>query len=418
MPYIILNNNTARDLPHIRQARLDLIEANIDSLAPILSLPSELLNWGHLAAGKYRAAFVKIEIEWGQKEEAIQTVQEAEDALRELYVVLKELLHARYPGDDLRVSYGIMDDVPRARGILQQKADKLIENHFIRVAAGDPNVLPDAMIANLQTLRDTMHSAQIAAEREFKEAKDSTKEALALFEADTAMLRVLYNWCVAIWGKDSTNMLLLGFVQRYPQSGGGGEVPGVPEGFMLSWLDPTLKLSWNPVEGATSYQLAFSADGGVTWEELYSGAEMGFEYEPPAGLRQYRVRARNANGYGEWSVILEYDIEEPAPVGSWPEELGGLYAIFHEFPSPFIEVGHDLQDGADGYNLKRVVVAIADPDPTDADMPVDNFAEGLDGTPYADAEINPGDKCAYWMCGVQAGVEGDWTGPVIATFFE
>lgn len=419
MPYIIPNNNSGRDLPHIRQARLDLIEANIDSLAPELSLPPELLDFCHIAAGRYRSAFIKIEIEWGQKEEAIQTVQEAEDALRERYAILKDLLKVRYPGDDLRVSYGIMEDIPRPRGQLESKVDKLIENHGIQSAVGDPNVLPDAMIANLQVLRDTMHTAQIGAEREFKEAKDSTKEALEIFEEDTEMLRVLYNWCVAIWGKDSTNMLLMGFVQRYPGSGGGGgDVPSVPEGFMLSWLDPTLKLAWMPVEGATSYQLAFSEDGGGTWEELYSGAETGFEYEPPSGLRQYRVRARNANGYGEWSVVLEYDIEEPAPVGSWPDELSGLYAIFHDFPSPFIEVGHDLQDGADGYNLKRLVVAIADPDPTEEDMPVDNFAEGLTPDPYADAEINPGDKCAYWMCGVQGGVEGAWTGPVIATVVE
>jgi len=419
MPFIIPDNSVSRDLPHIRQARLDLIVANIDALAPILSLPPELLNWAHIAAGKYRAAFNNIEIQWGQKEEAIQTVQQAEDALRERYAVLKELLHARYGDDNTKNSYAIEGDIPEARGILESKAEKLIETHGIQKMAGDPMVLPDVMINNLQTLRDTMHAAQIVSDTEFKEAKDSTKEALTIFEADTYMLRVFYNWCVAVWGKDSTNMLLVGFVQRYPGGGGGGgDVPVAPLGFELKWVEPMLKFEWEAVEGATSYQLAFSADDGATWEELYSGDEREFGYEPPEGQRHYRVRARNANGYGDWSETLTHEVEGEAPVGSWPNEVQGLYAIHHDVPVVFNEVGCALQAGAESYRLKRVKVLIADPDPTDADMPDDNYIEELTGDPYGDADIAVGDKCAYWMCGVQDGVEGAWAGPVICVYEE
>jgi len=343
-------------------------------------------------------------------------VQDAEDELRERYVVLKDLLHARYGDDNTKNSYGITGGMPRARGQLESKVDKLIENHGTQVVAGDPLVLPDIMIANLQNLRDAMHAAQVVSETEFKEAKDSTKEALAIFEADSYMLRVLYKWCVAIWGKDSTNLLLLGFIQVYSQTG-GGEVPAAPEGFEFDWLEPVLQFSWYAVEGATSYQIAFSEDGGEVWEELYTGADSDFEYEPPEGLRQYRIRARNADGYGDWSEVVEFEIEGAPPMGEWPAELTGLYANYSDFPSPIIIVGHDGQTGANTYRLKRVKVLITDPDPTNADMPEENYVEGLNEDPFADTDIASGDKCAYWACGVDvADVEGEWTGPVVGEY--
>jgi len=133
-------------------------------------------------------------------------------------------------------------------------------------------------------------------------------------------------------------------------------------------------------------------------------------------MRQYRVRARNADGYGEWSDVVEYEIEGEPPMGEWPNELTGLYANYSDFPSPIIIVGHDGQTGADTYRLKRIKVSIADPDPTNADMPEENYVEGLNEDPFADSDIDPDDKCAYWACGVQANVEGEWTGPVIVEY--
>ncbi len=412
---IILANDFTQDTLGRRGVRLMEIQNTIASLQPSLNVSPELFNWATNCYDNYTALRTTASAELGEKEGATTELDMKEKIMRETYTDIRGIVLARYKDypqhlDDFNLDLEFPDKT-EARMAKVLNVVKISERHM---AAGVPCVLPPEMQDRLRNVVADVRDAYEQKDTEKFESKHATRALWDLFDADSARLAELLNWAKVMWGRYDLRFELIGMVpMKQGSGGGGGDLPAVPEGFELKWLDPFLKLSWNPVEGATSYQLAFSADGGDTWEELYSGPELGFEYEPPAGLRQYRVRARNANGYGDWSVTLEYDIEEPAPVGSFPAELSGLYAIYHDFPSPFIEVGHDPQDGADGYNLKRVVVAIGDPDPTDDDMPVDNFAEGLNADPYADAEIDPGDKCAYWMCGVQAGVEGEWTGPVI-----
>jgi len=46
------------------------------------------------------------------------------------------------------------------------------------------------------------------------------------------------------------------------------------------------------------------------WEELYAGEDNTYTYAHPVGSRTYKVRARNANGYGEWSDPVEFEVEE------------------------------------------------------------------------------------------------------------
>jgi len=299
-------------------------------------------------------------IEWGEKEEAFQTWSEAAAELRERYGFIKELLLARYTEYDEKKSiYGIDDDTPQIDKKLIGAAFGLVDAHQNQVAEGDPLVLPDAMINNLKDIATAARIAFRAAHGELEEAKGSTVAIESFYDNDTYNLRLLYNWAVSMWGKADTRLIKLGFVQRFPSQGGGGgggEVPAAPTGFTFEWLEPVLQFSWDAVEGAP-------------------------------------------------------------PMGEWPAELTGLYANYSDFPSPIIIVGHDGQIGADTHRLKRVKVSIADPDPTNADMPEENYVEGLNEDPFADSDIDPDDKCAYWACGVDAAdVEGEWTGPVVGEY--
>jgi len=421
MSYIIPGNSVYEDIQAVRTARLQFIKAFIDVHAPALELPAMLLSWAQNASDNWYAALIKSDAEWAEKEGAFLAIGIAGAPARERTNIIKELLRSRYVDrPDLLERYNIDQTTPRSRKGLMRMADDVYEMHARLVAEGDPLVLPDAMIDGLKSLIDAVKAAETAAQDEFEDAKSATRELQAIFRTDSKKLALLYDWAVAMWGAEDPRMIEIGFVQRYPQSGGGGgEVPAAPEDFGYLWLDPVLQFGWHAVDGATSYQIAFSEDGGVVWEELYSGADTDFEYEPPVGLRQYRVRARNADGYGEWSDIIEYEIAGEPPMGAYPNELTGLYANYSDFPSPIIIVGHDGQTGAESYRLKRLKVLIGDPDPTNADMPVDNYITGLSPDPYADADIEPGCKCAYWACGVDAGdVEGEWTGPVIESYVE
>ena len=186
----------------------------------------------------------------------------------------------------------------------------------------------------------------------------------------------------------------------------------MPTGFTYEWLDPDLRIFWDAVEGATSYQLAFSTDG-ESWEELYSGEDNFYEYEPPEGLRYYRVRARNANGYGDWSETVEYNAEGTQTLGEWPSPPSNLAVKHITDPGDFMLLSYDALGGAESYTVYRAFVPIGEPAP---DMPVDPFASGIVDFQFADNDITMGNAYYYWDCGVQAGVEGESAGPVMCEY--
>ena len=69
---------------------------------------------------------------------------------------------------------------------------------------------------------------------------------------------------------------------------------------------------WDVVENATSYELQYSPDGS-DWSEAYGGADNMVHYFPPqGGTAFFRCRARNANGFGEYSEVLKTEIPMPS----------------------------------------------------------------------------------------------------------
>ena len=69
---------------------------------------------------------------------------------------------------------------------------------------------------------------------------------------------------------------------------------------------------WDVVENATSYELQYSPDGS-DWSEAYGGADNMVHYFPPqGGTAFFRCRARNANGYGDFSEVVKVEIVLPS----------------------------------------------------------------------------------------------------------
>ena len=96
----------------------------------------------------------------------------------------------------------------------------------------------------------------------------------------------------------------------------------------------TMSLSWDAVLNATSYQL--EADTGGGFVEIYAGEDTTFAYVPADGKTLYRVRARNANGYGNFSTVLEqyYYAVLPAPGDISREDLGNYVYKLSWAPVP------------------------------------------------------------------------------------
>ena len=82
-------------------------------------------------------------------------------------------------------------------------------------------------------------------------------------------------------------------------------------------FDPIIyDLTWDAVENATSYEVQSSTDG-TNFTEYWTGPGTDCTLEEiPSVLTYYRVRARNAGGYGAFSVVVQYNFAAPvqAPI--------------------------------------------------------------------------------------------------------
>jgi len=73
----------------------------------------------------------------------------------------------------------------------------------------------------------------------------------------------------------------------------------------------SLNFTWDAVENATSYEFQSSSDG-ASYTQYWTGSELDCTLsELPTTLMYFRVRARNANGYGPFSVVINYDFNTP-----------------------------------------------------------------------------------------------------------
>ena len=98
-------------------------------------------------------------------------------------------------------------------------------------------------------------------------------------------------------------------------------------------------ISWSIVQHATSYDLQYSPDG-INWIDAYSGSNDAVQYIPDIeGWAYFRCRARNNNGYGEFSEVLKAGYYQQLPPPSnikaaiEPLTTNSLQLTWDEVPS-------------------------------------------------------------------------------------
>jgi len=355
MSYIIENNSFTGDSYGVRATRLYFLSNSIDTYAAALSITGDQLTWAQGAVAAFDAAQDTQSAELGEKNEAFQTSQESDAELQDRYQILKELLQARYGIDDDKLKiYGISGQTPRTRTEMIDKAEALIEGNTRQLAASDPEALPQTMIDNLQILVDDAKDKYYLAGIERREAEEATVEIQTMYADDVDKLRSIYHWVVAFWGKRDPRLIDLGFVTAKDQSG-GGPTPAVPQN--LAYDSGTGAFSWDAVDGATSYQLSYRATGSSDeWQEAYSGSDIGVVFDPGAASWDFRVRARNSNGYGDWSAVISVVISGTLGI---PQN----FTVVHELDGSVhrLVFNWDLVTGATLYRIYMSMVDIGDP---------------------------------------------------------
>lgn len=122
----------------------------------------------------------------------------------------------------------------------------------------------------------------------------------------------------------------------------GASAGGLKPPVNLVYRPGDFVISWGAVENATSYELEYSPDGSA-WTVAYTGSDDGVQYIPAVeGWAYFRCRARNSNGYGEFSEVLKagyyQQIPPPSNVKAIIEEHSenGLLLTWDEVPSATI----------------------------------------------------------------------------------
>jgi len=95
----------------------------------------------------------------------------------------------------------------------------------------------------------------------------------------------------------------------YPEGPGPGPITAPAN---LRYNTQYLKVEWDAVANATSYQLDVSTDG-VNFSELVTTSDPEFSYIPYDAHTFFRVRSRNANGFSDYSNIIDFWYYEPLP---------------------------------------------------------------------------------------------------------
>jgi hypothetical protein len=128
-----------------------------------------------------------------------------------------------------------------------------------------------------------------------------------------------------------------------------------PQGLRFDF--PNLAFYWEMVENASSYQVEASIDG-TNYFEIYSGSDLVCAYTPiQENFMWYRVRARNANGFGPYSDVLKQGYYAgtilPSPSNLAVELVSGT--------ANSVKLTWDEVPSAIRYKIFKSIVAVGDP---------------------------------------------------------
>ena len=308
---IILTNAFTKDTLALRGVRLQEVERSIDDLQPTLNLEADMLAWAQACHTNFMDIWSTAGVEQGEKEGAFLTLTAKDKEMEETYADIRIIALARYANDPDNLKDFEFDklfpDGTKARLDVVREVVKASQRHR---DAGIAHALPVVFTDKLTAAIDTVEAAYDDADIERFESEHASRTLWTLMRSDAIKLRELLGWARSVWGRYDLRFELIGMV---PAKKHGGGYPDAPEN--LTFDSATNTFTWNETENTTSYQLAYSIDGN-DWDEAYAGPETSCVFDPGDDKKFFRVRARNVNGFGDWSNVLVIEhgvvLDEPA----------------------------------------------------------------------------------------------------------
>ncbi len=105
-----------------------------------------------------------------------------------------------------------------------------------------------------------------------------------------------------------------------------------PQNFMFNPL--SYEFTWNAVNNATSYELQSSSDG-INYTEYWADSGTSCSYEESPNIKMYyKIRARNSNGFGPFSMVIQYNFAPPLiPPDNFRYNSDTFYFLWNEVPN-------------------------------------------------------------------------------------
>jgi len=215
---MIIGNKFSKDDDSVRTERLQYLAANVEELAPELGLSDDVLTWARGAYDRWYEALLTANAEGAETEGAYVGLELAVEPAVKYYAAVRKLLMSiiERHGEDREIveAYGFKGKSPRRYKKLVPAIDLWKETHDKLVAAGDPRVVNETIIAKLVAHRNEVNDAWRKALEEKREAAEAYETKREIFDEDCDMLRFLFNLCKLTWGDDDPKLILLGFVQK------------------------------------------------------------------------------------------------------------------------------------------------------------------------------------------------------------
>ena len=312
---VVVDNSFSADTYGMRTERLIAIQTNFASIQTELQAPANIETWAEDCYDVYAAALSTSQLEANESEGATVVVAEKEAALDEVYQNVKNMGITIYKDAPKYIQdYGFELVYPIRRDDKLAVADRVVQCYARHVADGVTPLIPQVMITRLSDAREYYYEAIGAQDKERSDARHAVSLLSDRFVADTQMLNQLKIWWFSMMGKKDERITLIGMVN--PQKGGSGggtptPVPAAPTNLVYHSEVPSI--TWDPVVGATSYEVQHKDDSDTEWNIIYTGTDTNLLHSDPPGDYNVRMRARSAGGFGEFSAILNYSVAPIQP---------------------------------------------------------------------------------------------------------
>jgi len=307
------NNNFSNDDPETRRTRLQSLQSGIDDNAGVLGVTGDLLAWAQHCVEEWNDIYMDAKFSRIYSSIAFKDCRRKQVELTGLYQKAKDLLKALIAEsenpDEVMRAYSIDGWTPRSREGIETAVDDLIRQNAVYSAEGVDWVLPDHILAEIQSLRDEMSALHTDAVTKRDRAKTALKTRNKRFAEDTKRLKVIFQMAVLVWGFNNNDLSRIGMVRK--SSIWTKRRPPTPENFVYDSDSGIFR--WDAIEDVTAYEAHYrEADEKGHWTAFYEGEEN--SCSPPDSLRgvfEFRVRAIAENKESHWSRVLE--ITFPAP---------------------------------------------------------------------------------------------------------